>query len=312
VAGKSFIGGVLITIALLVVSCKPSSRRSTVSGTIETDEVRVGSRYGGRVQRIFAQEGDTLAAGQVLMELDAAELLARRDLAAAQLAEMEAGPRREEIESARHDWEALTAELENARAEAKRADQLFAERAISATDHDTAVTRSRTLEKNVASSRSKYDLLLAGTRAEKIAQARAQVADIETQLREMQIRAPSNAVTVLEVLSVKPGDVVGANREAATLLMPEHLWVRVYVAEPWLGKIHLGDSVQVRVDSDPGKNFSGLVEQIAREAEFTPRNVQTVGERIKQVFGIKIRLSNGEGKLRAGMSADVLFPQVGQ
>jgi len=113
-------------------------------------------------------------------------------------------------------------------------------------------------------------------------------------------------------LSVKVGDVLPANREVATLLLPQHLWVRVYVPEPWLGHIRLGQSVKVRVDSDPNKDFAGVVEQIAREAEFTPRNVQTVGERIKQVFGIKIRLDNGEGKLRAGMAADVRFPQVGK
>jgi multidrug resistance efflux pump len=72
----------------------------------------------------------------------------------------------------------------------------------------------------------------------------------------------------------------------------------------------LGETVKVKVDSDPGREFSGVVEQIAREAEFTPRNVQTVGERIKQVFGIKVRLDNSEGKLRAGMAADVRFPGV--
>jgi HlyD family secretion protein len=66
------------------------------------------------------------------------------------------------------------------------------------------------------------------------------------------------------------------------------------------------------VDSDPGQDFPGVVEQIARAAEFTPRNVQTVGERIKQVFGIKIRLDNPEGKLRAGMAADAFFANVPQ
>ena len=105
-------------------------------------------------------------------------------------------------------------------------------------------------------------------------------------------------------------DVLAPNHEVATLLLPQHLWVRVYVPEPWLGQIQLGDAVKVRVDSDPGKDFSGIVEQIGRSAEFTPRNVQTVGERIKQVFGIKVRLDNRDGKLRAGMAADVAFPKV--
>jgi hypothetical protein len=64
------------------------------------------------------------------------------------------------------------------------------------------------------------------------------------------------------------------------------------------------------VDSFPGRTFDGAVEQIARSAEFTPRNVQTVEERVKQVFGVKVRLDNREGLLRAGMSADVSFPGV--
>ena len=68
--------------------------------------------------------------------------------------------------------------------------------------------------------------------------------------------------------------------------------------------------VTVPVGSDPGKDFSGVVEQIARAAEFTPRNVQTVGERIEQVFGIKVRLDNPEDKLCAGMATDVTFPDV--
>ena len=134
------------------------------------------------------------------------------------------------------------------------------------------------------------------------------MAETDAQLREMLIVAPSNSV--LEVLSVKVGDVLAPNQALATLLLTNHLWVRVFVPEPWLGHIQLGEQVTVRVDSDPGKAFSGAVEQIARSAEFTPRNVQTVGERVKQVFGIKVRLDNREGRLRAGMAADVTFPNV--
>src|SRR5438128_10471711 len=144
----------------------------------------------------------------------------------------------------------------------------------------------------------------------RVTQARAQLADIEAQLAEMQVTGP--AESVLEVLSVKVGDVLPANREVATLLLPQHLWVRVYVPEPWLGLIKIGDHVRVRVDSFPDKDFDGTVEQINRQAEFTPRNVQTVADRIKQVFGVKIRLPSDEEKLRAGMSADVFFPNVGR
>ena len=300
----------VFALALLASSCTPndSSRAHSVSGTIETDEVRVASRYGGRVEKILVQEGDSLKPGQLIMELGAPELISRSNQIAAQLAELEAGPRKEELEAAKHDWEALEAELEQARADAKRAEELFAQKTISQTEREQAGTRARSLDKSSAASKSRYELLVAGTRAEKITQARAQLSEIDTQLKEMKIFAPSDCV--VEVLSVKVGDVLAANREVATLLMPQHLWVRVYVPEPWLGHIKVGDPARVGVDSDPGKEFQGVVEQIAREAEFTPRNVQTVGERIKQVFGVKVRLGNGEGKLRAGMAADVTFPNI--
>jgi HlyD family secretion protein len=299
----------LLALGLLAASCKHSND-NLVSGTIDVDEVHVASRYGGRVQKIFAAEGEALHAGQVIMELDAAELEARHNEAVAVLAELEAGPRKEEIETARSEYESQKSDLEFAQADSKRAEELFANHTISKTERDRAVTRADALQKSVAAAKSRYDLLLAGTRPERIAQAKAQLAAIETQLREMKIVSPGESV--LEVLSVKVGDVLPPNREVATLILPQHLWVRVYVPEPWLGRIKLNEPVKVRVDSFPDKDFAGTVEQINRSAEFTPRNVQTVEERIKQVFGIKVRLKNEDDQLRAGMSADVTFPNVPQ
>jgi HlyD family secretion protein len=300
----------VLAAGVLLTACDPNSRSRTVSGTIETDEVRVASRYGGRVEKLFAREGDALKPGQLVAELEAAELRARRERLAAQLAELEAGPRKEEIAAAKADWEAQSATLEQARADAKRAAELFSQNTVSVTERDQASTRAQSLEKNVAAARSRYDLLAAGTRPEVITQARAQLAEIDTQLNEMKIVAPSDCV--LEVLHVKVGDVQAPNQPVATLLLPQHLWVRVYVPEPWLGHIRLEEPVTVRVDAFPGRDFAGAVEQIGRQAEFTPRNVQTVAERIKQVFGIKVRLDNASNDLRAGMSADVAFPNVGK
>jgi HlyD family secretion protein len=306
---KSVIRAGFLALAFLLASCNQNPRsNNAVSGTIETDEVRVASRYGGRVEKLFAQEGDSLKAGQIIAELDAAELPARRDRIAALLAELEAGPRKEEIAAAKAEWETQLAQLDFAGADAKRAEELFAQKTVSVTERDQTVMRANSLEKSVAAAKSKYDLLLAGTRPEQIAQVRAQWAELGTQLREMQIAAPGDCV--LEVLSVKVGDVLAPNQPIATLLLTNHIWVRVFVPEPWLGQIKLDDSAKVRVDSFPGKDFTGVVEQINRAAEFTPRNVQTVDERIKQVFGVKVRLDNSSNDLRAGMSADVTFPNV--
>ncbi|MFM2293809.1 MAG: inner membrane protein YiaV precursor [Verrucomicrobiota bacterium] len=292
------------TVALAIfAACRPAL--PTASGTIEVDEARVASRYGGRVERVFAREGDALTNGQPLVQLDAAELRAHRARAAAQLAEAEAGPRREEISAVRAEWEAQSAQAEFARADAKRAEELFALKTVSAAERDAATMRASSLEKTAVAAKARLDLLLAGTRAEQLAAARAQLAALDAQLREMQIATPDDAV--LEVLHVRPGDVLAPNQPAATLLLTNHLWLRVFVPEPWLGRIHLGDSATVRVDAFPGQDFSGVVEQIARAAEFTPRNVQTSDERVKQVFGVKLRLDARRAELRAGMAADVSF-----
>jgi HlyD family secretion protein len=298
----------LVAASLLLTSCGRDPRANIVSGTIETDEVRVASRYGGRVEKIHAQEGDSLKPGQPIADLDAAELTARRDQMAAQLAELAAGPRKEEIAAAKADWEALGVDLELARINSKRAEELFTVKANSAIERDEAVSRANLVEKTAAAAKSRYDLLLAGTRSEQIDSARAQLAQTDAQLKEMKITAPSDCV--LEVLSVKVGDVLAPNQQIATLLLPQHIWVRVYVPEPWLGHIKVGDAETARVDAFPEKDFNGVVEQLNRQAEFTPRNVQTVEERIRQVFGIKVRLDNSSNDLRAGMSADVVFPGV--
>ena len=298
-----FLVGVVV-VAAFSTSCKPNVGNS-VSGTIEVDEARVAPRTGGRIVKLLAQEGDGLTPGQSIVELEAPELRARRDTLAAQLAELEAGPRKEEIATVKAEWEAQVAQLDLARIEAKRTDELFAQKTVSSTEHDRALAAVQTLEKTAAAAQSRHELLLAGTRSELLAAGRARLAEVDAQLRELIVTSPTNCV--LETLSVKVGDVVPPNREVATLLLTNHLWVRVFVPEPWLGRVKLGEAATVRVDAFPGREFKGVIEQIARAAEFTPRNVQTTEERVKQVFGVKVRLDNKGGELRAGMAADVTF-----
>src|SRR5438067_8845027 len=100
---NKFARAVTFCVATMLAGCHRTPE--PVSGTIEVDEVHVASRYGGRVEKIHAQEGDALRAGDLIVEIDAAELRARRDLAAAQLDELQRGPRPEEIAAAKHDWE---------------------------------------------------------------------------------------------------------------------------------------------------------------------------------------------------------------
>src|ERR1700686_930707 len=114
----------MLLAALALVSCGNPKPRS-VSSTIETDEVHVASRYGGRVGALHAQEGDTLQPGQPLVHLDAPELRARRDRLASQLEELEHGPRPAEIKAAKAEWESLVAQSTLASADERRANELF-------------------------------------------------------------------------------------------------------------------------------------------------------------------------------------------
>src|SRR5262249_59801661 len=85
-------------------------------------------------------------------------------------------------------------------------------------------------------------------------------------------------------------------------------WVRVYVPEPEMGKIRLGQTVYVTTDSYPGRRLEGKIIQINAEAEFTPRNVQSAEERRHQVFGVRVRVDDPQGVLKSGMAAEVVVP----
>ena len=142
-----------------------------------------------------------------------------------------------------------------------------------------------------------------GSRPEDIAAARAALAYDEARYRERQVVAPSAAT--VEVLDVRPGDLIAPNTPVATLLERDQIYVRIYIAETEIGRVHLGQKAEIHVDSFPNQAFSGSVEQINQQAEFLPRNVQTREERVHQVFGVKVRIDDSSRRVRAGMAADV-------
>ncbi|HEX4706446.1 MAG TPA: hypothetical protein VH229_01810, partial [Candidatus Udaeobacter sp.] len=117
------VAGALISL-LLLAGC--NDRKNAVSGTIEVDEAHVGPRMGGRVEKILAWEGNRLKEGQIIVQLDASELRARRDLAAAQ------------IDTAIHDADAQQAQLQFLQDEARRQQDLLKRRVVSPTDAERA------------------------------------------------------------------------------------------------------------------------------------------------------------------------------
>src|SRR6202030_1122992 len=142
-----------------------------------------------------------------------------------------------------------------------------------------------------------------GNGPEDIDLAKAAYSYDQARSRERQVVAPSTAT--VEVLDVRPGDLIAPNTPVATLLEKDQIYVRIYIPETEIGHVHLGQKAEVRVDSFPKTAFEGVVEQINQQAEFLPRNVQTREERVHQVFGVKIRINDPAGHVLAGMAADV-------
>jgi multidrug resistance efflux pump len=149
-----------------------------------------------------------------------------------------------------------------------------------------------------------------GYRPEDVAAAKAdydhaqgELMSAEDRYRERQVISPSAAY--VEVLDVRPGDLIAPNTPIATLLERDQTYVRIYVPETRIGKVAVGQQADIMLDAFPGQTFAGTVEQINQKAEFLPRNVQTKEERVHQVLGVKLRISDPDGKVRAGMAADV-------
>ncbi len=339
-----------------------------VSGFVEADEIRLGSRVGGRVARVHVEEGQAVSAGQVLVELDPFDLRerlaeaeallaqaeavlalreagfrpqeieqakARRDQLKAVLDRLVAGPRQEDIAAARAQVALGEAELERATARHDRVMEVAQRSAANPDEVDEAVRLLKVAQALLVARKEELAKLLAGTRPEEIAEAEAKVAEAEAawglavsgsrkeeidearaaveaarrrveaigdQIDELVIRAPAEGV--IETMDLQAGDLAPANAPVVSMMDARALWVRAYVPEDELG-IELGRRVEVTVDSFPGQRFSGHIGFIARQAEFTPGNVQTPEDRSKQVFRIKVYLDEGLDRLRPGMAADV-------
>jgi multidrug resistance efflux pump len=137
--------------------------------------------------------------------------------------------------------------------------------------------------------------------------AKGKLDSIQVMLGELTVKAPRAAR--VEALDLRPGDILAPNATAATLLEEDQLYVRIYVPETHVGRVHPGDSVPISVDSFPSQSWKGVVEHINSVGEYSPRNLQTADERADQVFMMRIGLREGQDKLRAGMAAFIRIPR---
>lgn len=290
-----------------------------VSGVVEIQEVRLGSKLGGRVAEVPVKEGDVVEPGQLLVLFETPELAAQHQQqqsrvtwAQANLDKAKNGSRPEELRQAKAELESLQADLTLAEAEFQRIGTLFQDKKLTRADHDAAVAGRQRMRGRVASAQAHYDLLCAGSRAEDIAlmeaalvEAQGKLKEIEAHLAEAKVLAPERCL--VEVVAIRKGDLVVPNQPVLRVLRAEDLWVKAYVPETRLREVRLGQHVAVSMDSDPLRKFRGTVFQISSESEFTPRNIQSIDERRFQVFGLKIRVEDSAGIFKSGMSAKVEF-----
>jgi HlyD family secretion protein len=305
------------------------------SGSVEARTVAVGSRVGGRVKAVLVHEGQHVQKGDVLIQLESGEIEGRRLVAQAEVEAAEAvyeklsnGAQPAEIAAAYARLAAARAAADQAYTAAShesvelgRAKALFSSGSLSTSEHHAAVTRTRVAGATLsqAAARAKEEeaalkLLTQGTRPEDIRAARAQLAvaraklaQVDQQLEESSVRAP-NAARV-ESIPVRPGDILKVDAHAATLLEAGQLYVRIYVPEPHLGKVAVGQQVAVTVDSFPNRTFKARIDHINEVGEFTPRRLVTTEERAEEVFGARLALLEGDAELRAGMAAFIHVPK---
>lgn len=138
-----------------------------------------------------------------------------------------------------------------------------------------------------------------------VQQAQAVLEQLQAQLEKMTFRAPINGVVT--ALPVHIGENVQPGSKVATLADLDTVDLRVYVPEPEIGHVKVGQRVTVRVDSLPGQTLEGRVTFIALQPEFTPNGTQTQAERTKTVFMVKVRIANSDHALKPGMPADAVI-----
>ena len=359
----------IIAVVWIALAIQAHLAAGVYSGTVETREIEIGSKIGGRVTQVAVEEGQQVAPGAVLVRFEADQLKAQRAQAQAAVVEAQAeldrmergnrpeeiaqakaaaetaqhqlesaqnGPRPQEIATAQANFAAAQADAVDAESNFKRMAQLVADDVISKQQFDDARDKRDSAAQRAEAARQQLALLQAGTRPEdlhaaedrfrqahaaavlsekgsrkedidaargRLEAAQANVAALDAQLAEAVLTAPANAV--VETVSVRPGDLVTPNRIVIVLLEPSQLWVKIYLPETDLAKVHVGQQAEVQVDSYSGRAFAGRIEQIASEAEFLPRNVQTQSDREHQVFGAKVYVDNPQGVLKSGMSATV-------
>jgi HlyD family secretion protein len=326
---------VIALVVVLTAACaeEAPTDRLRASGHVEATETRVAPDVGGRILTLTVKEGDRVEAGQVVMTLDSRDVelaidraKAERAAADAQLRLVQAGSRVEDIrqaqaqiETARAELSAAQAELGAAQEDLARFETLLATNSGSRKQRDDAATRRDVARDRVASAGSRvtsaeetHAKLRSGARPEEVEAARArvaaataQIATLEKGITDATVKSPVAGIVTNKL--VEAGEMIAPRAPALVVVDLDRAWADVFVPEPSIPQIKLGQAATVLPD-DGGPGLSGTISYISPKAEFTPRNVQTAEERSKLVYRVRINVDNRDGVLKQGMPVEAEIP----
>lgn len=325
----------IVAAALIAFACGGRAQEDAgrASGYVEATDVRVAPQVGGRLTEVAVSEGDRVAAGALIAKLDTSdtELAIRRaeadrEQAVAALKLLEAGARVEDVrqaraqaDSAEADVKAAESELQSASADLQRFEALLQSNSGSRKQRDDAATRRDVAEARLKAARERTRAaneavarLRAGARPEEIAGARARVAAADAQIAVLKKSVADAALTspVAGIVTTKladAGETIAPRTPVVAITDLDHAWANVYVDEPVVPRLRLGQPVTLVTDA--GQRLQGSITFISPKAEFTPRNVQTAAERSKLVYRIKVSTDNHEGVLKPGMPVEAELPK---
>lgn len=296
---------------------EPPPHELTLYGNVDVRQVALAINGSERMGRVLAEEGDAIEPKQLIAELE----LERFELAVSRVeaqietqrqvvARLEAGTRPEEIREASAAFEAAQATLKDTEATFERISALKEKGAGTDQDVDDARAKRDAAAANARYAEAALDLAKAGPRKEDIAEAKAVFKRLQVELaqarhnrRDASLYAPSRGIVQERILEV--GDMASPQKPVFTIALTDPVWVRAYVSEPDLGKIHEGMKATVLSDSFPDREYAAWVGFISPTAEFTPKPVETAELRTKLVYQVRVFVKNPNNELRLGMPATV-------
>jgi HlyD family secretion protein len=286
------------------------------SGTLEAVEVNVSAKVPGQIQTLFVDEGSLVKSGDTLAILDHAtndielqQAKAGVDLADAQYKLLVIGTRSEDLRQAEEGLRQAASTYKTAKDDYERTKALFATKSVTQKDLDDAESKYTIAQAANTSAEQNLQKLRHFARPEDIAAAKARLdqaaagADLlRKEISDAHIIAPVSGTVTHK--PVEAGELVSVGTTIATISRLETLNLMIYVSDTELGRVQLGGSADLVIDTYPDKTFPGKVIYISPIAEFTPKNVQTKEDRTKLVFGVKLEVDNKDGILKGGMPVD--------